>query len=117
MGYDAVKLYNRGGMVLSEITAEYVGKQPGADVSSPATHGILCAVPNSSMTSPAGLPAEGRIVIGGEFMGVHVYDLHAASSASSKRHVKALSSVEVGHDVALMRSGARFLCAASGIGE
>ncbi len=60
---------------------------------------------------------ESRVVIGGDMSHLHVFDLTTPNCAvGSRRPPKALSSIDVGHDVGCLRAGPRYLCAASAIG-
>ena len=75
---------------------------------------IHCALPLPDLAARQGLNCEARVAVGSESHVVNLFDLTTATTAPNSRALpKPVSSVNVGHSVALMRSTSRYICAAS----
>jgi hypothetical protein len=115
VGYDSARVYNRGGLVLSEIVATHLPLSPGkqADIQP----SILCALGLSHIATSNTLPPEARLAVATDSGGVHMFDLTSpTASVGARRPPKPLASLELTHDVGLMRANHRIMVAASGAG-
>ncbi len=76
--------------------------------------GLRCALPLPNLALSFGKAPEGRLAVGGDFDHVQLFDMTMPYCAPGSRVVpKPVAASVVGHPVHLLRSSARFLCAAS----
>jgi hypothetical protein len=116
VGYDSARVYNRGGLVLSEILASHL--PPVVGKVSEASPSILCALGVSHIATSNTLPSEARLAVATDCGSVHMFDLTSpAAAVGVRRPPKPLASLEVAHDVGLMRANHRIMVAASGTGR